>query len=306
MENKKEIQTQNQPSITEIEKTVIDYLDAFGITKQLSEKEKILCIEIAKAFQLNPFKREIHFIPYKDKDGERNINIIVGYETYLKRAERSGKLAGWRVWTEGTLQNRDLKAICEIHRKDWNSPLQHEVYFIEYVRPTKIWQEKPYTMIKKIAIAQAFRLAFPDELGGIPYTAEEQWEAEVIENENVKIEQAKPVFAEIATEEKAGEKEEQKKEEQDRKEIRKSCAIIKAVDPGNLTECEVLKKRKKDGNEYIEVNIKSPEMKLFCFDTELFHFLVEPKTKIDIYYAEEERKGKTWKIIKDIEENIPF
>ena len=37
----------------------------------------------------------------------------------------------------------------------------------------KVWREKPGTMLKKVAIAQAFRLAFPDEMGSLPYTAEE-------------------------------------------------------------------------------------------------------------------------------------
>ena len=36
-----------------------------------------------------------------------------------------------------------------------------------------MWGSKPRTMIKKVAIAQGFRLAFPVELGGIPYTADE-------------------------------------------------------------------------------------------------------------------------------------
>ena len=31
----------------------------------------------------------------------------------------------------------------------------------------------PNFMLKKVAIAQGFRLAFPDELGGLPYLAEE-------------------------------------------------------------------------------------------------------------------------------------
>jgi len=53
------------------------------------------------------------------------------------------------------------------------------VYYNEYVqrtkegRPTKFWADKPYTMIKKVAMAQGFRLCFSDELGGMPYTADE-------------------------------------------------------------------------------------------------------------------------------------
>jgi hypothetical protein len=43
---------------------------------------------------------------------------------------------------------------------------------IESGTVTKFWQ-KAYTMIKKVAISQGFRLCFSDELGGMPYTTEE-------------------------------------------------------------------------------------------------------------------------------------
>ena len=89
----------------------------------------------------------------------------------MKRAENSGQLAGWRVWTEGT--GADLKSCIEIKRKDWEQPFYHEVFLDEYTQNNSMWKTKPRTMIKKVAIAQGFRLAFPVELGGIPYTADE-------------------------------------------------------------------------------------------------------------------------------------
>jgi len=158
-----------------------EYLDAFGFANQLQKNEKKQFIEIACAFQLNPFKREIYCIPYNTKQG-RKLSIITGYEVYLKRAERSGKLAGWKVWTEG--EGNNLKACIEIRRKDWEQPLYHEVYFSEYAQKTydkynktyvlnSMWKSKPMTMLKKVVIAQGFRLAFPDELGGMPYTTDE-------------------------------------------------------------------------------------------------------------------------------------
>ena len=43
-------------------------------------------------------------------------------------------------------------------------------------------------MIKKVAIAQGFRLAFPDELAGMPYTADEidenEIQAEIVEQKH--------------------------------------------------------------------------------------------------------------------------
>ena len=72
-----------------------------------------------------------------------------------------------------------MVATITIHRKDWSHPFVHSVYFAEYVQikhdgtPNKFWKEKGVTMIKKVAMAQGFRLCFSDENGGMPYTSEE-------------------------------------------------------------------------------------------------------------------------------------
>lgn len=161
------------------EKQLTQYLTAMGLAQNLNEKEKIQFLEISKAFNLNPFKREIYCTKYGD-----NFSIIVGYESYIKRAERSNLLNGYNVSTVGNIQDGSLKAIITIHRKDWNQPFIHEVYYSEYVQKTrdgkvtKFWAEKPITMIKKVAISQGFRMCFSSEIGGMPYTAEE-----IVENE---------------------------------------------------------------------------------------------------------------------------
>jgi phage recombination protein Bet len=145
-----------------------------NLASNLTQAEVTQFIEIAQGFGLNPFKREI----YASKYGN-NFSVIVGYETYIKRAERSGRLSGWNVTTEGGIDDGSLKAIITIHRNDFTHPFVHEVFYVEYVqrtkegRPTKFWSDKPYTMIKKVAMAQGFRLCFSDELGGMPYTADE-------------------------------------------------------------------------------------------------------------------------------------
>jgi len=172
---KNEIQT-----TTAIEREkIVSYLETMNLTTNLTKQQVQQFIEISQAFGLNPFKREI----YASKYGE-TFSIIVGYETYIKRAERSGRLSGWNVTTVGQLNQAnlaasDIKAIITIHRKDFEHPFVHEVYFVEYAQKTrdgslnKFWREKPLTMIKKVAIAQGFRMCFSDELGGMPYTADE-------------------------------------------------------------------------------------------------------------------------------------
>ena len=140
------------------------YLESLGCN--VSESHKHQFINICRSFGLNPFLREIYAVPYGN-----NFNIIVGYEVYLKRAESSGRLGGWKAWCEN--KGGELKGCVEITRKDWNAPFYHEVSFKEYTSGKNLWVTKPETMIKKVAIAQGFRMCFPCELGGIPYTSEE-------------------------------------------------------------------------------------------------------------------------------------
>ena len=159
--------------------TLKKYLRAANLVGHLNDAETDQFIQISTAFGLNPFKREI----YASKYGS-NFSIVVGYETYIKRAERSGNLAGWKVTTEGSVNlqkphESTLKAIIVIHRNDFKFAFEHEVFFSEYCQRTKqgqltrFWREKPITMIKKVVMSQGFRLCFSDELGGIPYTKEE-------------------------------------------------------------------------------------------------------------------------------------
>lgn len=177
---------ENQLTTTNTNEVVTDstlllHLTNLGLLKDLTEGEKNSYLQIAKSFNLNPFKREIHVSKYNGQ-----MSIITGYEVYLKRAERSGLLDGWECTTVGSVANNDLKAVITIYRKDRKYPFKHEVLYSEYVQKTrdgavtKFWL-KAETMTKKVAMSQGFRLCFSDELGGMPYTNEEMPEQETID-----------------------------------------------------------------------------------------------------------------------------
>lgn len=157
--------------VTDAELT--QHLENLGLLQKLTAGEKNTYIQIAKAFGLNPFKREIHVSKYGDQ-----ISVITGYEVYIKRAERTGQLDGWSATTTGSIENNDLKGIVTIYRKDRSHPFVWEALYKECVQKTKegyvtkFWQKAEF-MIKKVAISQGFRLCFSDELGGMPYTEEE-------------------------------------------------------------------------------------------------------------------------------------
>lgn len=191
---------QNQVATTQqiTETDLVSHLTNMGLMKDLTDGEKNTYLQIAKAFNLNPFKREIYVSKYNGQ-----MSIIVGYETYIKRAERSGMLDGWEVTTSGSvapvLAESTLKAVITIYRKDRTRPFVWEAKFSEYMqlkdgRLNKFWQ-KSETMIKKVAMAQGFRLCFNDELGGMPYTSEEVMETEDIQHTVVATSTTPPAVA---------------------------------------------------------------------------------------------------------------
>lgn len=168
-------------------KIASEWLTSMGM--KLSENHKKQFIDICCAYGLNPIKREVYGVPY----GTNNFSIIVGYESYIKRAERSNRLAGWKV----EYIPSDKKAVITINRKDWSHPFVHEVFMEEYNTNQSLWKSKPITMLKKVAIAQGFRLCFSEELGGMPYTSEELPEemttvAATTESASPKVSDAKP------------------------------------------------------------------------------------------------------------------
>lgn len=189
--NKNEIVKADVSKVSDEE--LLMHLENLGLIKDLTVGEKNSYLQIAKAFNLNPFKREIHVSKYNGQ-----MSIITGYETYIKRAERTGLLDGWSVVTTGSVATKDLKAILTIYRKDRSHPFVWEAEYNEFVQKTKegnvtkFWL-KGSMMIKKVAISQGFRLCFSDELGGMPYTADEMPDPKTEDISHEVVSQPEPV-----------------------------------------------------------------------------------------------------------------
>ncbi len=174
------------------EKLLLEYLES--LNQNLTQAQRRQFLAVAGTFGLNPWKREVYAVTYNDtKSGTTNMSIVTGYETYLKRAEMNPNYDGFSVEFRGGIKREritqqgkfgeytkevvvpdgDFSCVCTVFRKDRNHPVVEEVFFDEFNQGNKMWKEKPRLMLKKVAIANAFRKAFPVEFGGMPYTSDE-------------------------------------------------------------------------------------------------------------------------------------
>lgn len=168
---------------------------------QVSDQECMMFIALCKGQKLNPFLKEAYLIKYGNS---QPATMVVSKDVYQKRAENNpqydGKKSGIIVLSDGCIEYRDgtfylpdeqlVGGWCEVYRKDRSHSERVEVSFDEYVGRTKDgeingqWSKKPATMIRKVAIAQALREAFPTDLNGM-FTAEEMNVSDSFETEPV-------------------------------------------------------------------------------------------------------------------------
>lgn len=167
---------------------VRNYLVA-GDPKSVTFQELAMFINLCKFQGLNPWLREAYLIKY----GTSPATLVTGKEAFMKRAERHPQFNGFKagiivvsgeeiLYREGmfALPNEEIVGgWAEVYRKDRSVPYRSEASIAEYAGKKKDgtmngqWQSKPATMIRKVALVQALREAFPEELGAM-YIAEEQ------------------------------------------------------------------------------------------------------------------------------------
>jgi phage recombination protein Bet len=182
------VKTEKESNIVEMVRVLFPHL------QNVNDVEIKKAIGLAKHLGLDPTKKEVHFIPFKG-----SLQLVVSYTEYIKRAERTGRLDGWNV--EIGKDAVDTFAEVVIYRKDWSHPLKWKVYLSEAKKDTQNWKSMPLFMLKKTAISQSFRLAFPEETASLPYEEAEFASEPTIINETVK-ELPKELPKETSTEDK--------------------------------------------------------------------------------------------------------
>jgi phage recombination protein Bet len=152
---------------------------------QVTDQELVQFISICKFNQLNPFLNEAYLVKFGGQN--ESAQMIVSKEALMKRAENCPEYEGLKagiilkrgneiVDVEGNFSlSTDvlLGGWAEVYRKDRRFPYVSRISLSEYDKKQSTWNNKKSTMIRKTAIVQALREAFPTQLGAM-YTAEEQ------------------------------------------------------------------------------------------------------------------------------------
>lgn len=155
----------------------------------VSDQEVIMFLNLCRYQKLNPFLREAYLIKY----GSQPATMVTGKDAIIKRATRNDKYAGSIagiivINIEGNIERRTgtfhlkneelVGGWAKVFVKGYEHPIENEVSLDEYIgvkstgEVNSQWSKKPATMIRKVALVQALREAFPEDLQGM-YEAEE-------------------------------------------------------------------------------------------------------------------------------------
>lgn len=152
----------------------------------ITEQEIMLFIALCKHQKLNPWINEAYLIKYQ---GNQPATMVVSKDVFTKRAFKNKNCNGWKAGI--TVYNKDKEEVidregsayykekeilvggwCEVWFKDKEHSLKQSVEINEYISkkkdgtPNKMWTEKPATMIRKVAMVQTLREAFPEDFQG--------------------------------------------------------------------------------------------------------------------------------------------
>lgn len=178
-------------------KMIRSYLVSGG--GNVTDQEVMMFLSLCKFQHLNPFLREAHLIKF----GSSPATMVVGKDVFTKRARRNpdyvGKQAGIIVQEietgkiierEGTFyiksEERIVGGWAKVYIKGYTAPEYAAVSFDEYAgrksngELNSQWASKPATMIRKVAVVQALREAFPEEFNGMNATEEIPEASEIV------------------------------------------------------------------------------------------------------------------------------
>lgn len=153
---------------------------------EIEPKDAVRFMSICRARGLNPLAGDAHLNVFNGKGG-KNVSVIVSKDYFMRTATQNPAFNGLKAgiividakgqvnYREGSFK-LDTETLvggwAEVSIKDRDVPSRAEVSLKEYDQGRSIWLTKPATMIRKVAVVQALREAFPAQFQAL-YDADE-------------------------------------------------------------------------------------------------------------------------------------
>ena len=148
----------------------------------VTDQEILMFMNLCQYQKLNPMINEAYLIKF----GQQPAQIIVSKEAFMKRAEAHDEFEGFEAGiiyeidgeikeASGAIKPKNADLLggwCKVYRGDRQRPIEVKVSFDEFGKGQATWKDMPMNMIRKTAIVNALREAFPNTLGAM-YTEEE-------------------------------------------------------------------------------------------------------------------------------------
>jgi phage recombination protein Bet len=122
------------------------------VCKGATDAQFRMFVEVCRATGLNPFLKEIWYVP--------SVGVMAGRDGYLRKANEHPQFDGMETRVERDEKNIPIKAVCTVWRKDRNHPVIAEAYYNEYRKGGNVWQTYPSAMIAKVAEVLALKRSF--------------------------------------------------------------------------------------------------------------------------------------------------
>lgn len=158
--------------------------------------------------KLDPFNNEAYLVKF----GNQAAQQLVGKGAFMRRAEEDKNYEGFKAGVillrEGQIIEQEgsfklpkdtlIGGWCEVYVKDKKYPVKAMVSLEEYNKGQSTWKSMPLTMIRKVAIVQALREAFPTQLSGL--YVEDEMQPTKQESAKATIDEVKEEIKETQTE----------------------------------------------------------------------------------------------------------
>ena len=149
---------------------------------RITDSEAMMFISLCRYQHLNPFLNEAYLVKFGNSPAQQ----IVSKEAFMKRAEQNPHFKGMQagcivvrnnevIETKGAFvlpKDELVGGWATVKRDDRDLPITVQISFNEFSKGQSTWKSMPANMIRKTAIVNALREAFPNDLGAM-YTEED-------------------------------------------------------------------------------------------------------------------------------------